>query len=115
WGAAETERLGASRWWTPDRPHLRARLEYPSGCIFDQEGEFPLGCMTDPDERLREICARIRKLWASFRGPYWRELDREVAYPSEFVSGLTREGYLSVLIPEEYGGSGLGLGAATAI
>jgi len=85
------------------------------GLYFDQEGEFPLGCMTGPDESFPEIREGVRKLCASFPGPYWRELDRERAYPTEFVSRLTREGYLSVLIPEEYGGSGLGLGAATAI
>ena len=43
------------------------------------------------------------------------ELDRERAYPTEFVKALTEAGYLSVLIPEEYGGSGLGISAAAAI
>jgi acyl-CoA dehydrogenase len=62
-----------------------------------------------------EIRAAIARLCQAFSGDYWRKLDRERAYPKEFVDTLTREGYLSVLIPEEYGGSGLGLGAATAI
>src|SRR5690606_38433866 len=48
-------------------------------------------------------------------GEYWRALDRERTYPTEFVKALTQAGFLSVLIPEEYGGSGLGLGAATAV
>jgi acyl-CoA dehydrogenase len=62
-----------------------------------------------------EIREAVRKLCAGFPGEYWRALDRQRAYPTAFVQALTREGWLSVLIPEEYGGSGLGLGAATAI
>ena len=54
-------------------------------------------------------CAR------GFRGAYWRGLDRERAYPTEFVKALTEAGWLSVLIPEEYGGSGLGISAACAV
>jgi alkylation response protein AidB-like acyl-CoA dehydrogenase len=66
-------------------------------------------------ERYEEIREAVRRLCAGFPGPYWQALDRERTYPTEFVQTLTREGWLSVLIPEEYGGSGLGLGAATAI
>lgn len=62
-----------------------------------------------------EIREAVRKLCARFPGAYWRELDRERAYPTEFVRALTEAGFLSVLIPEEYGGSGLGLKAAVAI
>ncbi|MDE1173644.1 MAG: acyl-CoA/acyl-ACP dehydrogenase [Parvibaculaceae bacterium] len=62
-----------------------------------------------------EIRDSVRRLCAQFPGTYWQALDRERAYPTEFVQTLTKEGFLSVLIPEEYGGSGLGLGAATAI
>jgi alkylation response protein AidB-like acyl-CoA dehydrogenase len=62
-----------------------------------------------------EIRDSVRRLCAAFPGTYWQELDRDRTYPSAFVETLTREGFLSVLIPEEYGGSGLGLGAATAI
>lgn len=67
------------------------------------------------EQTFPEIREAVRKLCAGFPGEYWRELDRERAYPSEFVRTLTREGFLSVLIPEEYGGSGLGLTAATAV
>ena len=63
----------------------------------------------------REIRDAVAKLCLDFPGEYWRALDRERAYPKAFVERLTQEGFLSVLIPEEYGGSGLGLGAATAI
>jgi acyl-CoA dehydrogenase len=62
-----------------------------------------------------EIRASVRRLCANFPGSYWQALDRDRRYPTEFVQTLTREGFLSVLIPEEFGGSGLGLGAATAI
>jgi len=62
-----------------------------------------------------EIRDAVHKLCEGFPGEYWRKLDRERAYPTEFVQALTQAGFLSVLIPEEYGGSGLGLGAATAV
>ncbi len=62
-----------------------------------------------------EIREEVAKLCARFPDPYWRELDRVRGYPTEFVRALTEAGYLSVLIPEEYGGSGLGLSAAAAI
>jgi alkylation response protein AidB-like acyl-CoA dehydrogenase len=66
-------------------------------------------------ETFPEIREAVRRLCARFPGPYWRELDRERAYPTAFVQALTEAGFLSVLIPEECGGSGLGLGAATAV
>ncbi len=62
-----------------------------------------------------EIRDGVRKLCAAFPGEYWRALDRESAYPTEFVAALTQAGYLSALIPEPYGGSGLPLSAAAAI
>jgi alkylation response protein AidB-like acyl-CoA dehydrogenase len=68
-----------------------------------------------PEVSHGEIRDAVVKLCRDFPGEYWRALDRERAYPTDFVERLTREGFLSVLIPEEYGGSGLGLGAATAI
>ncbi len=62
-----------------------------------------------------EIRAAIARLCAGFPGEYWRRLDAERAYPTEFVQALTKAGYLACLIPAEYGGSGLGLTAAAAI
>jgi acyl-CoA dehydrogenase len=67
------------------------------------------------DASFPEIREAVRRLCARFPGEYWRRLDRDRIYPSDFVAALTKEGYLSVLIPEEYGGLGLGLGAATAV
>lgn len=66
-------------------------------------------------EQHQEIRDAVAKLCAGFPGEYWRDLDRERAYPSEFVSALTEQGFLSALIPEEYGGIGLSLSAGTAI
>ncbi|MFT6753996.1 MAG: acyl-CoA dehydrogenase [Candidatus Azotimanducaceae bacterium] len=62
-----------------------------------------------------EIRAAVTKLCGRFPGEYWRALDREHAYPTEFVSALTESGFLAVMIPEAYGGSGLPLGAACAV
>ena len=63
----------------------------------------------------REIRAEVAKLCAEFPGEYWQRLERERAYPSEFVRALTEAGYLAALIPEEYGGAGLPLSGAAAI
>ena len=62
-----------------------------------------------------DIRESVRALCARFPGEYWRGLDRERAYPTAFVAALTEAGYLAALIPEEYGGSGLTVGAAAAI
>jgi acyl-CoA dehydrogenase len=62
-----------------------------------------------------DIRDAVRKLCARFPGEYWRSRDRDRLYPAEFVQALTEEGYLSILIPEEFGGLGLGLEAATAV
>jgi hypothetical protein len=62
-----------------------------------------------------EIRDAVAKLCAGFPGEYWRRLDREMAYPTEFVAALTESGFLSALIPEEYGGAGLSLLAAAVI
>ena len=74
---------------------------------------------SQPDQAdVGEIAAireSVRTLCAGFPGAYWRDKDRDRAYPSEFVAALTEAGYLAVLIPEAYGGSGLGLQAACAI
>jgi len=57
----------------------------------------------------------VSRLCADFPGEYWRDKDREKKYPTEFVDALTEGGYLSVLIPEEFGGAGMDLGAACAV
>ena len=62
-----------------------------------------------------EIRDGVARVCARFPGPYWRDLDARRAYPGEFVTALSEAGYLSAMIPEEYGGSGLNLSAAAAI
>jgi len=62
-----------------------------------------------------EIRDSVRALCGGFPGEYWRQCDRDRAYPTEFVKALTDAGFLAVLIPEEYGGSGLGISEAAAI
>ncbi|MEO9462972.1 MAG: acyl-CoA dehydrogenase family protein [Marinomonas sp.] len=68
----------------------------------------------DTDE-LAEIRRAVRALCEEFPGEYWREKDRDRAYPAEFVDALTKSGFLAALIPEEFGGSGLKLDAACVI
>ena len=62
-----------------------------------------------------EIRDSVQKVCAAFPGAYWRKLEEELAYPKEFVDALTAAGYLSALIPEQYGGSGMPLRAAAVI
>ncbi|WP_043337686.1 acyl-CoA dehydrogenase family protein [Belnapia moabensis] len=68
--------------------------------------------IADPHAEIRE---EVAKLCARFPGEYWRQVDRDRAYPTEFVKALTEAGYLGALIPEEFGGAGLPLSAAAAI
>ena len=63
----------------------------------------------------RDIRDGVARLCADFPGEYWRRCDREQAYPTEFVKALSEDGYLSALIPEEYGGLGLPISAGAAI
>ena len=62
-----------------------------------------------------EIREGVARLCADFPGEYWRKTDSERAYPNEFVTALTEAGYLSALIPENYGGLGLPISAGAAI
>ena len=62
-----------------------------------------------------EIRASVRRICSEFPGEYWRKLEEQEAYPTEFVATLTQAGYLAALIPEEYGGSGMPLRAAAVV
>ncbi len=68
---------------------------------------------TNPAEHA-EIRTAVRELCAGFPGEYWRALEPD-RYPEEFVTALTENGWLSALIPEEYGGAGLSITAASVI
>lgn len=62
-----------------------------------------------------EIRDSVRRVCADFPGAYWRKLEETDAYPAQFVQAVTEAGFLSALIPEEYGGSGMPLRAAAVI
>ena len=66
-------------------------------------------------EDYTEIRESVRRICADYPGSYWRDLDEREAYPTEFVKAMTEAGFLSALIPEEYGGAGLPLRAACVI
>src|ERR1700758_1104951 len=84
------------------------------------DGECGLKSMAQAErsaanEDLAQIRESVRALCAKFPGEYWRALDRERAYPTEFVAALTQAGFLAALIPERWGGGGPPLRAAPAI
>ena len=66
-------------------------------------------------DRYPEIREAVRALCANFPDAYFRELDEARTYPEAFVDALTKAGWLAALIPQEYGGSGLGLAEASVI
>ncbi|MCP4371275.1 MAG: acyl-CoA/acyl-ACP dehydrogenase [Deltaproteobacteria bacterium] len=63
----------------------------------------------------QDIRQAVQALCARFPDEYWRNLDRDNAYPEAFVKAMTDAGWLSILIPEEYGGGGMGVSAAAAV
>src|SRR5690349_4707750 len=67
------------------------------------------------EEDREAIRESVRRICAEFPDSYWREIDKASAYPQAFVDALTRSGYLAALIPEEYGGTGLGMMEASII
>ena len=73
------------------------------------------GVTLDAGEDYPEIREAVQRICAGYPGEYWRGLEDERAYPTEFVNALTEAGYLAALIPEEYGGSGMPLRAAAVI
>ena len=66
------------------------------------------------DSQLRDIREAVASLCKGFPASYWRELEPDV-YPEAFVQALTSAGWLGMLIPREYGGAGLGIGAASVV
>ena len=71
--------------------------------------------MLHQTDQFQEIRGAVRALCAGFPDEYFRKIDVERGYPDEFVDALMRDGWLSAMIPQEYGGSGLGLTAASVI
>src|SRR5258705_3073885 len=66
-------------------------------------------------ESQQAIREEVRKLCQAYPDAYWQEVDKKELYPQEFVDALTRSGYLAALIPEEYGGAGMGITEASII
>jgi acyl-CoA dehydrogenase len=79
---------------------------------YDQAGDAVMLTLGEDYPELRES---VRKICEKYPGAYWRKLEDEQAYPTEFVEELTTGGFLASLIPEEFGGSGLPLRAAAVI
>ncbi len=69
----------------------------------------------NPADQFQELRSALRELCAQFPAEYFRRIDEQRVYPEEFVDALTKAGWLAALIPEEYGGSGLGLTEASVI
>jgi acyl-CoA dehydrogenase len=68
-----------------------------------------------PEESFQEIRDAVRALCRGFDSRYWQKADEERAYPDDFVRALTQAGWMAVLIPQQYGGTGLGLGEASVV
>ena len=66
-------------------------------------------------DQYRELREAVRALCANFPGEYFRKIDEQRGYPEEFVTALTKAGWLAALIPQEFGGSGLSLTEASII
>jgi acyl-CoA dehydrogenase len=81
--------------------------------MMDATGKTPAAMSLGED--FPEIRAAVRRICEGFPGAYWRACEEQQAYPTEFVGALTKAGYLGALIPEDYGGAGLNLRAASAI
>src|SRR5262249_56882605 len=90
-------------------PELFSRQENQEGEMSDTATMVALG------EDYPELRESVRKICERYPGAYWRKLEAEQAYPTEFIAELTQSGFLASLIPEEYGGSGLPLRAAAVI
>src|SRR5262245_15147795 len=68
--------------------------------------------LTEDQQAIRDA---VRELCRDYPDAYWREVDKAERYPKEFIDALTKSGYLAALIPEEYGGAGLGITDASII
>ena len=71
--------------------------------------------MIHPKDDFQDIRSAVRALCADFPAAYHRDVDAARGYPERFVDALTKAGWMAALIPESYGGSGLGLTEASVI
>ena len=106
WGG---HRAGKSRKWKYRGP-LTIRFSADSGVI----GTFMKTDIPAPDSH-QELREALRAICGAFTPAYWQQVDLARGYPEEFVDALTAAGWLAALIPQDYGGSGLGLAEASVI
>src|SRR5256885_534234 len=98
------------------RVRVRSRVSRMYARVHSVARHEGAGMTVDSSTRATDIEAirhAVRELCARFPVTYWRDLDRRSEYPEEFVRAMTEAGWLSVLIPEEYGGAGLGISEAS--
>src|SRR5689334_11814519 len=91
------------------RPHTRGQAQGPA---MQTDATHTSKQVAEDRQAIREA---VRTLCKDFPDAYWREVDKAERYPEEFVSALTSSGYLAALIPEEYGGAGMGITEASII
>src|SRR5438270_4302719 len=84
-------------------------------CRVQERSYEPFMTSASNTELRQQLKNAVRELCRNFPDPYWRELDRRRAYPEAFVQALTKAGYMATLIPEEYGGAGMGIAEAATI
>jgi acyl-CoA dehydrogenase len=83
--------------------------------VQSRTGEKVLMSSTTKTELQLELKRAVAELCRNFPDAYWRELDSQRAYPEAFVQALTKAAYMATLIPEEYGGAGMGITEAATI
>ncbi|MEO8079874.1 MAG: acyl-CoA dehydrogenase family protein, partial [Caldimonas sp.] len=71
--------------------------------------------MKNTPDRFQDLRDAVRALCAEFPDAYHREVDAKRGYPEAFVDALTKAGWLAALVPQDYGGSGLGLAEASVV
>ena len=71
--------------------------------------------MTDLTDLHDDLRSGVRQLCAKYPGEYWQKVDKDHSYPTDFVNSMSEAGYLKALIPEEYGGIGVGITEASII
>src|SRR6185437_3809257 len=91
---------------------LRFIVALAPKCAADGRRGWPVVEKNQLHDELRKA---VRELCARFPGAYWRELDRERAYPELFVKAMTDASFLGALVPEEFGGLGFGVTEASII
>src|SRR5213593_3369515 len=96
----------------PSSPKTGSRACAPStrsGSRSSRENRLMTTLRLNLTDDQRALKAGVAEICKRYPGEYWRELDQKREYPEAFVDELTRAGYLAALIPQEYGGAGLGV------